>query len=147
MRKCLIGLLSLVISVSVSAHCPIEFKSENLCASLEWKNPPKINVNNSFKLMFWENGDQNHVPTEPKADLNLKTWMVMANGHSHGGAAMTWSEIEEGVYEVNDAKFFMHGMKGHWEIKVQLLDNGDLVEENTVKVNLDGASNGGGHDH
>lgn len=145
--KKLILLVFLVVFGQVQAHCPIEFKTENLCANLEWKAPPKLDVNNSFTLTFWQKGDHNHVPTQPKADLNLKTWMVMTNGHSHGGAALTWNELEEGIYEVNNAKFFMHGMKGHWEIKVQLLDSGDLVEENSVKVNLDGTSNGGGHDH
>lgn len=145
--KKLVLAISLIVSTMASAHCPIEFKTENLCASLTWQNPPKLDVNNTFTVKFWQKGDHNHVGMEPKNTLKMKTWMVMDNGHSHGGAAITWNELEEGVYIVENAKFFMHGMKGHWEIKIELFEEQKLIESNAVLVDLTGSGTGNGHDH
>ena len=36
---------------------------------------------------------------------------------------MTKRKTSEGTYEVNDARFFMHGMNGFWEIVVDLTKN------------------------
>ncbi|EQC46832.1 hypothetical protein [Bacteriovorax sp. Seq25_V] len=138
---------AMFLSLGAFAHCPLEFKSENLCAILNWKKAPIANVDNSFEVTFWKKGDYNHVPVTPQADVGFIAWMVMDNGHQHGGPAMTWNEISEGKFEVNDAKFFMHGMKGYWQVKIQLSEYGDLVEENAVKVDLSGNGNGGGHHH
>ncbi len=140
-------IVAMFISASIFAHCPLEFKSENLCAVLNWKRAPMANVNNSFDVTFWVKGDKNHVPVSPNADVGFISWMVMDNGNAHGGPTMNWREIEEGRFEVNDAKFFMHGMKGYWQVKVQLSEYGDLVEENAVTVDLSGQDNGGGHHH
>lgn len=135
MKKIAVLIMSL-LSISAFSYCPILFESENLCADLEWTRGPVLNQTSGFEVTFWENGDPSHTPVSPGFEVEFMTWMVMDNGHSHGGPAINWDEVEPGVFIVNDARFFMHGMKGYWQVKIQLTENAELVEEQAVMVPL-----------
>ena len=69
-------------------------------------------------------------------DYTVKTyaWMVMDNGHSHGGAKMTLKEVVPGLFTVDDAKFFMGHMKGYWLVRIDLMDGQNLVSREEVRV-------------
>lgn len=122
-------LFALFITITAYAHCPIYFETENLCADLKWKDGPYLNVENSFELKFWEKGDHNHTTVSPNKDVSFLSWMVMDNGHSHGGPALKWEETDAGVFNVTNAKFFMHGMKGYWSVRIQLKEADVVAEE------------------
>ena len=135
--KKIITLLTLLVSVSAYSHCPIKFESENLCANLEWTSGPVLNSLSAFEVVFWKSGDHSHTPVTPKSDVEFMSWMVMDSGMEHGGPAMNWDEVETGIFQVNDARFFMHGMKGYWQVKVQLTKYSELVEEKAVLVEFE----------
>lgn len=144
--KTLSLLLMTLLSLNSFSHCPIDFTEVDLCADIQWIDGPHDGAVSQFKLMFWKKGDQFHAPISPDFEVDIYAWMTMDNGHNHGGPQMTYKEISEGVFEVNDARFFMHGMRGYWEVRTELIDeNGNTVSMGAQKVPLNG--NGGGHQH
>ncbi|EQC44147.1 hypothetical protein [Bacteriovorax sp. DB6_IX] len=130
MKKLLV-LLTTLVSVNILAHCPLYFSAEDLCADLEWTNGPAYNVESGFEVSFWRNGDHNHELVSPEAEVSFRPWMIMSNGHSHGGPAMTWQEVEAGLFEINDARF-IGGMMGYWQVLIKVGD-----EELAVKVEIE----------
>lgn len=85
---------------------------EGVCATMKWLDGPVLNKKSSFQLIL----------NEPLKESNIKiyTYMLMDNGHHHGGPKMSFNEITPGVYQSNDARFFMGHMKGCWEVRVEL---------------------------
>jgi len=144
MKKILVSLITL-LSVNVLAHCPMYFETENLCASLEWTNGPAYNVESGFEVAFWEKGDHSHTLVSPSADVSFRPWMIMANGHAHGGPAMTWQEVELGLFEINDARF-IGGMNGYWQVLVKV-GNEELAHKVEISTDDNGSGNGNGHHH
>ena len=127
-------LMAMFIMFSVSAmNCDFYFESEDLCANFEWTKGPVLNEYSSFEVSFFNEGDSSQT-VSPISNINIFTWMVMDNGHSHGGPTIHVEEVQPGVFIVDDAKFFMHGMKGHWLVKMQLKTGTDLIEEHSLKV-------------
>lgn len=127
-------IFALLLSLSSLAHCPIEFKTEGLCAELTWLKGPFLNVESTFEVKFWQKGS-GHVYQTPKNEVDLYSWMIMDNGHSHGGPMISWTQTEEGVFLVEDARFFMMGMKGFWNVVISTKDeNFNEVESHMVRV-------------
>ncbi len=145
MKMITLALFSL-LSFNVFSHCPIDFPEANLCGNITWIEGPHLNTTSQFELVFWEKGDHNHVHVSPDFDLNIYTWMVMDSGMNHGGPAITYTEVSEGVFEVLDARFFMHGMQGHWEVRIELNEAGQTISLGSDIVPLEGDSDGD-HDH
>lgn len=135
--KFLLFFSSLFMSLSLFAHCPMEFKEVDLCANIKWINGPNLGQKSHFQLTFWEKGDHSHNPVSPDIDIDIFSWMIMDNGHSHGGPKMNFHEIIPGVFEVRDARFFMHGMHGYWEIRTNLIDEGHVISSAASKVDFD----------
>jgi hypothetical protein len=122
------------ISLNSFSHCPMDFSEANLCAKLEWTNGPVLNQKSSFVINFWEKGDSSHTAVSPRDEISIYSWMIMESGHSHGGPALSWNEVSQGVFESKDARFFMGRMKGHWEVRVDLIENGNVVSRGIHKV-------------
>ena len=121
--KTLLTLAVLIFCSYSFADCPLRFDTESLCGEIQWIKGPVLNAKSHFQLKFWKDGDALKTPVSPNGTVKIYSWMTMANGHDHGGPKMTKRKISEGVYEVNDARFFMHGMNGFWEIIVDLTKN------------------------
>ncbi len=126
----------LILSFQASAHCPMTFKNSNLCAGLTWTDGPNLNQTSSFEIMFWKKGDSNHEPVSPAFDINIYSWMIMANGHNHGGPLFDTPEVSTGIFKTEEARFFMHGMQGYWEIRVDLTDTDGNTETEATRVNF-----------
>ena len=143
--KFLLFLSSFLLSLTVFAHCPMEFKEVDLCANLKWIDGPHLDQKSHFQLTFWEKGDLTHTPVSPELEIDIYSWMTMHNGNSHGGPKMNFQEISTGVFEVKDARFFMHGMHGYWEIKADLFEGDSVVSSSASRIDFN--NNGGGHHH
>jgi hypothetical protein len=119
-------LLALFLTISsLNAHsnsCPLDFSERDLCAEVKWVSGPNLNKPSHFNLVFWKNGDSSQNPAVVNDQLKVYTWMMMSNGHNHGGPKITLTPLSDGIYEVRDARFFMHGMEGYWEVRVELQD-------------------------
>jgi hypothetical protein len=127
-------LLALMLAFSASAMtCDMYFESEDLCANFEWTKGPVLNEYSAFEVSFFNEGDTTQT-VSPRKDVYMFTWMMMANGHNHGGPAIHSNELIPGVFTVEDAKFFMHGMKGYWMVKVQIRDGETVLDEQAIKV-------------
>ncbi len=127
----------LLISATSYATCPIYFHSESLCSKLEWKKGPLLNQKSHFELRFWRAGDSEMVNVSPNADVKIFSWMTMGNGHDHGGPKMTVNEIVPGKFEVKDARFFMHGMDGFWEIVIELSNSSNTTDTHRERLRFD----------
>lgn len=138
-----------LLSLSSFAHCPIDLGETNLCADITWVDGPYANDTSHFQMLFWKRGDAEHRLVSPDYHLDIYSWMIMDNGMNHGGPAMNAYEIEEGLFDIQNARFFTHGMNGHWEIRVKLSDDqGEvIVGSQRVPLSSDGNGHGGGHQH
>lgn len=149
--KNLIALSTLLLTISISAHCPLEFNEVNLCAEVTWVDGPYLNMKSHFQMLFWEKGDVKHTPVSPKEDVIIDSWMVMHNGMDHAGPRMNPVETSEGIFDVTDARFFMHGSQGYWELITKLTSDGIVISESSLKVEFSGSDDGHGdhhgHDH
>lgn len=132
--KFLLVSLFLIIGTNANASCPMSFEQTGLCAQLEWVDGPYLNTVSHFKIKFHNQNDEDEVAISPQFDIKIYTWMIMASGHSHGGPALNWQEISNGIFESKDARFFMGGMNGYWEIRVDLNSNGSLISRSSQKV-------------
>ncbi len=137
MKKTML-LIATLLSFNSFAHCPIAFTEADLCADISWIDGPNLGTTSHFEIVFWEKGDHSHTYITPSYDLKMYTWMVMDNGMNHGGPAITFNQVDDGVYEVMDARFFMHGMKGHWEVRIELGNQSGLVSLGKTVVPLEG---------
>lgn len=181
--KSLLLITSIFFTFNISAHCPMMFPLQGLCADIEWQgDSPKLDVPSHFILKFWKKGDKTHTPVSPKRDLDIYTYMIMDadqgdGGHHHhhnsspaplpkavgetpkdgsicitrknnhrGGIPMTWIEVQPGVFEIKDAIFYMGGMKGYWQVRVDMFENKRLVATGIYeKVDFNNEENG--HEH
>ncbi|MBT4793314.1 MAG: hypothetical protein HON90_17215 [Halobacteriovoraceae bacterium] len=139
MKKIVLSLLvffnfSLAIANDV---CPMNFSDANLCAELMWNDGPYLGKVSGFTVKFWGAQDSNQINTSPEYSIKIYSWMVMDNGHSHAGPALTWNEITPGVFISKDARFFMGRMKGYWEVKVDLSQGGVIVSSQAQRVNFE----------
>lgn len=127
----------LVFSSMAFANCPIDLTAADLCADLAWIEGPYDGKTSQFRVKFWKSGDEDQVAKSPQYKLDIYSWMVMGNGHNHGGPKLTWSEVSPGVFEVLDARFFMGQMQGHWLVRIDLLDNqNQIAAESSYRVVL-----------
>ena len=115
-------------------YCPLDFKEQDICAEIKWLEGPKLNEKSKFSVTFWRKDDHNLSAIDPGFDVKIYSWMMMDNGHHHGGPKMTAEKKSVGVWQVDDARFFMGGMKGHWLIRVDLIQEAELVERAFEKV-------------
>jgi|GEM_PF-2497339 len=132
--KILLAFIVLVSSSLTWAHCPLAFSGSGLCGNVEWVSGPFINKPSHFTLTFWKNGDSTHQPINVEQELKVYSWMTMGHGHAHGGPKMTLVKLSDGIYEVRDAKFFMGGMDGYWDVRVDLLQQGQLLDRAASRV-------------
>ncbi len=108
-------LIALFLSASIIA-CPYELPIQNLCVDIEWTNGPFDGKPSNFEAIVYDKDTQERVTPE---DLKIYVWMMMANGHQHGGPAINWA-FGEGQIIDGTAKFFMGHMKGYWQVRFEL---------------------------
>ncbi|MBT4762298.1 MAG: hypothetical protein HOO06_11415 [Bdellovibrionaceae bacterium] len=144
MKKLLLMVLFFVWNpLFASENCPMDFKNTELCADLTWIDGPYVDEKSHFKIMFWKKGDSEKVFVSPDYDLDIYTYMIMDNGHSHrGGIELEWLQVSAGVFESKNARFYMHGMKGFWEVRVGLIQADSIVSQSAYKVDLENTGMG-----
>ena len=135
--KSFLVVLTIAFSLSTQAYCPHYFQSESLCGELKWVQGPLLNKKSHFLFKFWKEGDREQTSVSPSTEVKIYSWMTMANGHDHGGPKMTARETSPGIFEVRDARFFMHGMNGFWEIVVDLKNNNTVLDSTRYRVQFD----------
>ena len=135
--KFILAIFLIFSTIEIQAACDLDFKKSNICGRVEWVDGPWLGEKSHFEVTMYRKGDISELPVDQQVDFHLYSWMVMDNGHSHGGPKMTYRKIRAGVYEVRDARFFMHGMKGFWEIRADLKRYGRTMETAAFRVNFE----------
>lgn len=121
-------LITLLLTTSIMA-CPHQFEAQNLCVDIEWTAGPFDGRPSTFEAIVYNKDTLEKVSPE---ELKIYVWMMMANGHQHGGPAITWSYDSEDIINAN-AKFFMGHMKGYWQVRFELNDEVLAVDVELIK--------------
>jgi hypothetical protein len=110
---------------NIPRACDFFFKTQNLCASLQWMTQPSgMNADGSFRLLFWRKDQSSEVLVAPTAaSIGVKLYMP---GMGHGGGLVQVTPTHDsngnvltGEFDATRVGFMMSGM---WEIIVQLRD-------------------------
>lgn len=109
--------------------CQLYFKSQDLCASIQWKIGPTADEDSSFDLKLWKKtgGSVKGPFTEPLGQTTSFLRMNCCGTISNPKIA----KVADGQYSVTKARF----MPGKWEVYVQL-KKGDDVEKQFIKVEI-----------
>tara|TARA_Y100000768_G_C23788612_1_gene591527 strand:- start:278 stop:682 length:405 start_codon:yes stop_codon:yes gene_type:complete len=107
---------------------------EDICAELEWIDGPHLGKTSHMEVRFYDMVGSQARPIAIDYDVNLYSWMVMDNGHSHPGPQFAFYEISPGIFESKDVRFFMGRMQGYWQIKLELLKEQKIVGEHEFAV-------------
>lgn len=118
----------LIVSSFAKADCELKFENLNECADIKWNYGPVLDQKNQLEVIF----DNKEI--EAEGEIKFYAWMIMHGGHAHGGPTMTWNEISAGHYEINDARFFMGGMHGYWELRADLTKDGELIDRAAYRI-------------
>jgi hypothetical protein len=134
MRTLFLVLITLFNVSLLAEECELKFTGTPYCATLEWTKGPLLNDTSAFTLTILD--ETTMMPISPKEEIDIYSWMIMYHGHNHGGPLFGFTEVEEGVFKVDEARFFMGGMRGHWEIRVDLKEGDTLISQIISKVPL-----------
>ena len=109
--------------------CPLYFNEERLCLSMKWVTYPNEETLGTFIMTFFaeENPEK---PITPHFTPFVKLWMPSMG---HGSSPVVITQTAAGTYLVSDVYFIMLGA---WEIRFQLKNNNDVIEEQIQKINL-----------
>jgi hypothetical protein len=114
--------------------CALYFKTQKLCASVEWLQKPTAASQAGFLLKFWNprTGTAQGPFTAPPGDPRVSLWMP-AMGHGAEPVVLRPDERKSGIFQVSHAQF---SMSGDWEIWVSLLDGDRLIEKSRTIFHL-----------
>lgn len=127
-----------LISFSLFANdCPMEFKETKYCGDVTWIDGPYLDKLSHFQFKTWIKEDESSTTVSPDYNVKIYSWMIMHGGHNHGGPKMNPKEILPGVFDVLDAKFYMGGMEGFWEIRVDLKNNTQVISTASKRVKFE----------
>ncbi len=122
-----------------ATDCELAFPKQNLCASLTWEHMPTDDETGDFTLRFWSptEGTVNGPFVSPAQSVGAMLWMPsMGHGSSplHISPAVDASGAAiPGIFHVTGAYF---SMPGHWQIRVQLKQDRQVVEEAKIDISV-----------
>lgn len=114
-------------SEKTNFSCDVEFKKVDLCMSMQWLVAPSTSEEAKLEIRFLE--AEGLLAKKIAYDFKMELWMPH---HGHGSADVLITE-ENGVYHAENIWFIMPGL---WELRFQLLNEGQVVDEVVVDINL-----------
>lgn len=134
--KSLLLSLFVLFSISKAIACEISVAELNACAKLEWIDGPFVGQYSKAKLTFTTEQSTIETPEfldlEPQYQLKTYVWMIMMH-HEHGGRPVVLTKLDKGQYLV-DKVFFMGNMRGQWQLRFQILQEGQVLNETHIPV-------------
>lgn len=109
----------------------VTFKKSNYSFVVAWKVAPKKGET-SFFMRTWKNdvGTMNGPFQDLEKNLHIFLWMPTMG---HGSAPVKIQKTAEGEYDVTNVQFIMGGK---WDIKFQLKDGNQVVDEAVVSLSI-----------
>lgn len=121
MKIGLIFTLFLTFMGAAQAELECTVKTNEYCVILDWVDGPYLGKYSEARVEFY---DKRQVLITPTEEVKVYPWMIM-HGHAHGSRPVESSFLSEGVLEVSKI-FFMQGMKGTWQLKLDI-DNKSYI--------------------
>jgi hypothetical protein len=109
--------------------CKLFFTTERICVDLNWEKMPTETDTGSFFLKFYVQ----ETPTkfiDPRHNPAVVLWMTSMG---HGSSPVTVEKISTGEYKATKVFFIM---PGEWDIRLQLKDGKDVVDQIIKKIKL-----------
>ncbi len=113
----------------ISGECGFLFSSENLCLKTEWVQKPTESTFGEMTLSFVDRNDNSRF-VDPLKDPFIVLWMPSMG---HGSSPVKIERVDIGRYRATDIFFIM---PGPWDIRYQLRDGIDVLEEKIQKITI-----------
>ena len=113
----------------VIGECGLLFKSENICLSTKWNQRPSESEFGEMILTFKDAKDPERL-VDPIANPTIILWMPSMG---HGSSPVSIERVGLGTYRAFDIFFIM---PGEWDIRYQLKNSNDVIEEKIQKITL-----------
>lgn len=109
----------------------LKFSRSNHSFIISWQEGPEIGTS-KFLVKSWNNsvGTMNGPYQDFPKTLHVFLWMP---DMGHGSAPVKLTRLGDGEYQVSDVQFIMGGK---WEIKFQLKDGSQVLDEVIVPLSL-----------
>jgi hypothetical protein len=113
-------------STTSSDTCALNFKTQNLCLSLQWEKMPTQDSMGSFLISFYA-PETPAIAEDPVLSPFVILWMPSMG---HGSSPVTVQKVETGLYRASRVFFVM---PGEWDIHLQLKDQDNHVVDETIQ--------------
>ena len=114
---------------NISGECGILFSTEDICLRTEWVQKPSESTFGEMNLIFIDPIDQTRF-LDPTNEPFIVLWMPSM---AHGSSPVKVERIDVGRYRVSEIFFTM---PGPWDIRYQLKDGSNVVEEKIQKITI-----------
>ncbi|HWU43053.1 MAG TPA: FixH family protein [Bdellovibrio sp.] len=120
------------------ANCDLNFKKENICATLTWiKRPvvvaaPTAKDAATFDLKFWNAKTLAKLELGKNQSLFVSLYMP-SMGHGSEPVILKKDEHEQGLYHVTQVLF---SMEGAWEIRARIQKSDKVVDSAALPFNF-----------
>jgi len=113
----------------VRGQCALEFKREALCLEIQWTELPRESTYGKMLLTFVDRTDPSR-RVDPLATPHVLLWMPSMG---HGSAPVKLERLDVGTFLASEIFFIM---PGPWDIRYQLKDGSNVIEEQIQKVTI-----------
>ncbi|MEQ1722575.1 MAG: FixH family protein [Pseudobdellovibrio sp.] len=110
-------------------NCNLFLSVKRLCTTFEWESAPNVTTPGSFLFKFYVQ-ETPTVFSDPTETVFVQLWMPSMG---HGSTPVTVEKIKAGEYRASDVFFIM---PGEWEIRIQLKDAQNVVDQVVKKITL-----------
>lgn len=113
----------------VTGACGFLFFSENICLKTHWTQKPTESTYGEMILSFVDRTDQSRL-IDPLAEPVIVLWMPSMG---HGSSPVKIERLDIGKFRASEIFFIM---PGPWDIRYQLKNGSQIVEEKIQKVTI-----------
>lgn len=114
------------------SNCSIQFQNSHLCLDWKWESAPTQQKKGTFyfKVYRRNNLDKSPVLLDLASPPDVILWMPSM---SHGSSPVSVSQEDVGTYRAHNVFFIM---TGDWEIKIQVKENGQVIDEAIITLDI-----------
>ncbi len=111
------------------SDCSLSYAQSDLCGQILWEKVPTESEMGSFLLKFHLQSSPKEL-IDPSYTVQVVLWMPSMG---HGSSPVKIQKIETGVYRIYNVFFIM---PGEWEIRIQLKDGANVIDQAVQKINI-----------
>jgi hypothetical protein len=113
----------------ISGECGLLFSSEDVCLKTVWIQKPSESTYGEMNLSFVDRYDDTRF-IDPTNEPYILLWMPSMG---HGSSPVKMERTDVGRFKASEIFFIM---PGPWEIRYQLKDGSNVVEEKVQKITI-----------